>query len=66
MRVRLNNADAKAVMQEISRCASVTEFKSLSRDERNRYIKDLKEQGLSIRQISRLTRISFATVLKAI
>jgi len=45
--LRLNDADAKAVMQEVSKCASAAEFQSLCRDEKNHYITELKEQGLS-------------------
>jgi hypothetical protein len=65
MKIRLNDADAKAVMQDVSGCASAAEFQSLCHDERNHYIAELKERGLSIRQISRLTGISFAIVRKA-
>ena len=65
VRLRLNDAVAKAMMQDVSRCASAAEFQSLCLDDRNRYITVLKERGLSIRQISRLTGISFAIVRKA-
>ena len=65
VRLRLNDADAKIVMHDVSKCTSAAEFQSLCHDERNHYITELKERGLSIRQISRLTGVSFAIVRKA-
>ena len=54
---RLNDIDAKKVIQKISKCKNISEFQELEIKKRNRYLKNFKEKGLSIRQISRLTGI---------
>ncbi len=59
---RLSDNDAKGVIQKVSKCENATEFQLLDIESRNKYIKILKLKGLSIRQISRLTGISFAIV----
>jgi len=48
-------------------CTSLycTEVQILEKDKRNRYLKALKEEGLSTRQIARLTGISRSIILKA-
>jgi len=59
---RLNDKEAKDIIHKISKCRNATEFQSLDDEKRNKFIKDFKENNLSIRQISRLTGISFAIV----
>lgn len=54
----LNDIDAKEIIKQISKCNNSSEFKALSKEQQNRYIKKFKELGLSIRQMSRLTGIS--------
>ena len=61
---RLSDADAKKEIKKISRCDNATEFQKLPQEKRDKYIGKLKEKGLSIRQISRLTGVSFAIVRK--
>ena len=61
---RLSDSDARKAIQKISKCENVTEFQTLEKGQRDKYIRKLKEKGLSIRQISRLTGISFAIVRK--
>jgi len=61
---RLNDIDAKKVIQKISKCKNISEFQELEIKKRNRYLKNFKEKGLSIRQISRLTGISKGIVGK--
>ncbi len=61
---RLTDEEAKIIIQKISKCKSVTDFQNLSIDKRDKYLKVLREKGLSIRQISRLTGISFNVVRK--
>lgn len=63
-KLRLNDADAKKIIKTISNCDSVTDFQELSQEQRGKLIKKLKENGLSIRQISRLTGISKGIVEK--
>jgi len=59
----INDADGAAIMQSVSNCASSAEFQSLDASQRARFIKELKQRGLSIRQISRLTGVSFGIVI---
>ena len=61
---RLSDKDAKEVIKKISKCNTATEFQELSQELRNKYIAKLKQKGLSIRQISRLTGVSFAIIRK--
>ena len=61
---RINDSDARKIIRKISKCDNATEFQELSQEKRDRYIRKLKERGLSIRQISRLTGVSFAIVRK--
>ena len=59
---RINDIDARKIIQEISKCSNATEFQNLLPKDRNEIIVKLKQRGLSIRQICRLTGISFAIV----
>lgn len=61
---RLSDNDAKEIIKKISGCSYVSEFQALEYKKRDKYIGKLKEKGLSIRQISRLTGVSFAVVRK--
>jgi REP element-mobilizing transposase RayT len=61
---KINDADGAAIMQSISNCANSAEFQSLDTSRRDRYIRELRQKGLSIRQISRLTGVSFGIVRK--
>ena len=61
---RINDIDAKKIIKKISKCDSITEFQQLEQKKRDEYIKKLKNKGLSIRQISRLTGVSFSIVRK--
>ena len=61
---KINDADGAAIMQSVSNCASSAEFQSLEKSQRDRYIDILRQKGLSIRQISRLTGVSFGIVRK--
>ena len=61
---RLADDEARKVIRKISKCKTIIEFQNLSRDKRDKYLKALRNQGLSIRQISRLTGIGFNIVRK--
>lgn len=61
---RINDSDARNIIKKISKCDNTTEFQELPQEKRDRYIRKLKEKGLSIRQISRLTGVSFAIIRK--
>ena len=55
---RINDTDGATIMQRVSNCANSAEFLRLDIPQRNLCIKKLKQEGLSIRQISRLTGVS--------
>ena len=53
-----SDSEAKEIMRKLCDCDTVVAFQSLSLHDRNNCIKKLKEEGISIRQISRLTGVS--------
>ncbi len=61
---RMSDKDASEIIKKISKCENTTEFQLIEQKQRDKYIKKLKQKGLSIRQISRLTGVSFAIVRK--
>lgn len=61
---RLNDEEAKEIIEKYSQCKTVAEFQRLDSKSRDEYIAIFKQNGLSIRQISRLTGISFGIVRK--
>ena len=60
----LNDEKAKKIIKRLSHCNTATEFQELEIKKRDELLKKLKENGLSIRQISRLTGISKGIVEK--
>lgn len=61
---RVSDMEAKAMIETLTKCKNVAQFQALDAATRNQAISILKEQGLSIRQISRLTGTSFNIVRK--
>lgn len=61
---RLTDDEAKHIIKKISKCNNTSNFQNLSIEKRDMYLKKFREKGLSIRQISRLTGISFNIVRK--
>ena len=61
---RLTDDEAHQIILKTSNCKNVADFQKLDTDERNKRIVKLKNKGLSIRQISRLTGISKGIVEK--
>lgn len=55
---RVTEKQAEQIIIRISKCKNVSEFQCLEINNRNKYIEELKKEGLSIRQISKLTGIS--------
>jgi len=55
---RISDAEAREIIEGICNCPSAEDFQKLSSSDLKNFIKDFKESGLSIRQISRLTGIS--------
>jgi len=52
----------RSMILKISGCKNIPDFQSLDISMRNACIKDLKEKGFSIRQLSRLTGVSYSTI----
>ena len=61
-RIQYTDEQAKKIIEKVSKCSTVTEFQALDKEKRNRYLTILRKNGLSIRQISRLTGASFSIV----
>ena len=61
---RMTDEEAKEIIRKISKCKTVTDFQSLPNDKRGKYLKLLRQKGISIRQLSRLTGVSFNVVRK--
>ncbi len=62
--VRLTDEQARVIIKLCSGCSSATEFQALPKAEQEKNIEELKNRGLSIRQVSRLTGVSFGLVRK--
>ena len=62
--VKVTDEQAQKILKRISKCDSVAEFQGLTIKQRDKCLAKLKESGLSIRQISRMTGVSFGIVRK--
>lgn len=61
---RFTDDEAGEIIFKISKCRTITQFQNLNIEKRDKYLKLLRDNGLSIRQISRLTGIGFNIVRK--
>jgi len=59
---RLNDADVMKIILRMSKCRNVEDFIKLDKDVKIKFVKKLKKKGLPIKQISRLTGISYIRV----
>jgi putative transposase len=59
---RLNDLEATEMIQRITGVKIPAEIQGYEKQKRNRVIKKLKDQGLPIRQIARLTGISYGLI----
>lgn len=59
---RLNDTEAATFIRSVARTQSSTEVQNFTKEERNKIIKKCREHGLSIRQIVRLTGVSFGII----
>lgn len=55
---RMTDEEARILMRKISKCDNTTDFQLLDKQSRSLHIQKLHENGVSIRQISRLTGVS--------
>ena len=63
-KIKVTDEQAKKIIEKIAKCKNVAEFQTLDIKFRDKCLKRLRESGLSIRQISRLTGVSFNVVRK--
>lgn len=63
--LRVTDEQAKALIRKIAKCENASDFQRLETTKRDKYLKKLREKGISIRQLSRLTGVSFNVVRKA-
>ena len=54
---RVTDEQASVLIKKIAKCDNVSDFQNLDIVTRDKYLKKLKDKGLSIRQLSRLTGI---------
>ena len=59
---RLTDEEAKAIIQKISKCKNISDFQKLDLKKRDIYLSKCREKGISIRQLSRLTGVSFGII----
>jgi len=59
---RLNDAEATELIKTVAKVKTPTDIQAFEKGKRNILIKLLKEKGLSIRQIERLTGVSFGII----
>lgn len=64
MITRVTDEQAKILIYKISKCSNATEFQSLEQTTRDKCLKKLREKGVSIRQLSRLTGVSVGIIRK--
>ena len=62
--IKVTDEQAQRIIEKYSKCKSVAEFQALDVKTRDKCLEKFKENGLSIRQISRLTGVSFGIVRK--
>lgn len=60
--VRLTDEQARAIISKISGSNSVSDFEKLTKDLKEVYVKEFKKFGVSVRQICKLTGMSYYTV----
>ena len=65
LKVRVTDEQAKRVIEKYSKCKTASEFQQLDLKSRDDFIAIFKQEGLSIRQISRLTGISYYLIQKS-
>lgn len=61
-KIRLNDIEAIEIIKAITKVRDTKQIQKFQKEERNEVIKELKNKGLSIRQIERLTGVSFGVI----
>ncbi|AKL96079.1 transposase [Clostridium aceticum] len=63
-RVKIDDTEATKIIIEVARVENTIQVQSIEKEMRDKVIKELKSRGLSIRQIERLTGVSFGVIRK--
>jgi hypothetical protein len=63
-RIRIDDKEAMKIILEAAKVENAKQIQSFEKERRYKVIKELKSKGLSIRQIERLTGISFGVIRK--
>ena len=61
---RVTDEHAKQLIKKVSKCENAADFQKLDTVKRDKYLQKLRENGVSIRQLSRLTGISVSIIRK--
>ena len=61
---RVTDEQARVLIKKLAKCDNVSDFQNLDLVTRDKYLKKLRDKGVSIRQLSRLTGISLSVVRK--
>ena len=62
--IKVTDEQARKIIEKYSKCKNASEFQALDIRMRDRCLKKLRESCLSIRQISRLTGVSYYLIQK--
>jgi serine/threonine protein kinase len=62
---RMNDKNAAKIMHKISGCKTVSEFQALAVKVRDEMLRKIREAGISMKQTSRITGISYGVIRKA-
>lgn len=63
--LKITDEDARKIIYKVCKCNTVTDFQSLEATQKEQALKKLKQRGVGIRQLSRLTGESYYIVQKA-
>jgi uncharacterized protein YerC len=61
-KIRINDIEATEIIKKVACVRNLNEIQNFEKEKRNKVIKQFKNKGLSIRQIERLTGISFGVI----
>lgn len=63
-KLRIHDQEAIRIIKDLAGIHTLNEIQAFKKEKRNKVIKEFKNKGLSIRQIERLTGISFGVIRK--
>ena len=62
--IRLTDEQVSVLMFKLSKCQNAAQFQELEPVKQEKYLKKLRQEGVSIRQLSRMTGISISVIRK--